>query len=106
MKQRVPPIIDMAPDGSFVETRSPGARPPGRGWSFQVSGLAALAVFAAMTLALVAFFLWLLMWLVPITLGAGLIAYVAMRVKRWRLGKSGGPPSVFGVWNQHGKWGG
>ncbi len=95
MTQREPPIIDMMPDGSFAQ-----ARPTPRGFSFQLNGLAALGVAAAFTIALVVFFVWLLMWLVPIVAGVALLGYGARRLRRWWIGKSAAPPSVHGVWNQ------
>jgi hypothetical protein len=114
MTRSDPPIIDMRPDGSFAGSGSSGPRFSGARFSgarfsgpgftgVRLGGLAALAVFAAMTLAMVVFFVWLLIWLIPIALGTALITYAALRVRRWWLGQSAAPPSVFGVWNQHGK---
>ena len=97
MTRSDPPIIDMRPDGSFA-----GPRFSGPGFSgVRLGGLTALAVFAAMTLAMAVFFVWLLLWLIPIALGTALITYAALRVRHWWLGKQAAPPSVFGVWNRH-----
>jgi hypothetical protein len=84
MENRRPPIIDMTPDGRF-------AAPPA---SFQPAWpikLGAIAVIVAVTtgfLALAALFLWIALWLIPIALIAGGVAYVALRFQMWRLGRA------------------
>ncbi len=111
MNRSDPPIIDMNPDGSFAGPRSRGAGFSGSGFSgarfygtrlsgWPLGGIAALVVFAAVTLAMALFFLWLLMWLLPVAFGAALITYGALRVRNWWLSKSARPPSVYGVWNR------
>jgi hypothetical protein len=93
---RRPIQIDMNPDGSFnvpPETfrqspfGQPRFAPPGPissavlRWALVIAGVA--------TLGAVAFFvLWLAMILVPVAVGAGLLAYGALRYRVWKSGGS------------------
>jgi hypothetical protein len=89
MTNRRPPLIDIAPDGSFVDP----ARPPLAAKIGRVALLVAVIAFMAAGAMLA---LWFALALIPIALGAGLIAWGALRFQMWRAGKSfGGQRNVF-----------
>jgi hypothetical protein len=74
------PVLDMTPDGRFVEGRA--ARPsllPAR-----VMGIAILVAVIAGMLGFALLALWLALQLIPIAIGAGLIAYGIFRFQVWR----------------------
>jgi hypothetical protein len=77
MSDRAPPDLDMLPDGSF---RSP-PRPP---ILTRVFIWAAVIAVIAGGLAAAAFALWLALFLVPVALLAGVIAWLAFRFQLWR----------------------
>jgi hypothetical protein len=77
MSERFPPELEMRVDGSF---RSP-PRPP---LLTRVFFWAVLIAAIAGGLALAAFALWLALFLVPVALIAGVIAWLAFRFQLWR----------------------
>ncbi len=76
---RTPPTLDMLPDGRF--------RPAPRGLPLStrlmVGGVIVAVLAGAAAVAMLA--LWLLTMLIPVVLIAGIVAYAAYRVQRWRL---------------------
>ena len=80
------PVLDMTPDGQFVDAGSGPANP----MAARAMGVALLvAVLAgAIGVALLAF--WIASLLIPVALIVGLIAYGVMRVQAWRAGLSVG----------------
>lgn len=94
MNQRIPPVIDMTPDGRF---RPEPPRPNllrGTPLSFRI--MVGAVVVAAVTLAAIVavFALWVLALLIPVAAGAALIAYLSLKWRRWQRGRAGaGLPS-------------
>jgi hypothetical protein len=86
MSDRVPPDLDLLPDGSFRPRQPPLA--------IRVLRWALVVALLAGGLALAAFALWFALVLIPIAVAAGLIAWLAFRYQLWR---SGGPRGR-GVW--------
>jgi fatty acid desaturase len=79
MSDRIPPDLDLLPDGSF--------RPRGLPLATRVFRLALIVAAVAVALALAAFALWFALVLIPVALVAGLIAWVAFRYQIWRSGR-------------------
>ncbi|HEY1935500.1 MAG TPA: hypothetical protein VGG99_26120 [Acetobacteraceae bacterium] len=77
MSDRYPPQLDMLPDGSF----RPPSRPP---ILTRIFLWAAVVAVIAGGLAAAAFALWLALFLVPVALLAGVIAWLAFRFQLWR----------------------
>jgi len=77
MSDRYPPELEMRADGSF---RMP-PRPP---LLTRLFIWAAVIAVIAGGLALAAFALWLALFLAPIALAAGVIAWLAFRFQLWR----------------------
>ncbi|MDR3537125.1 MAG: hypothetical protein P4L71_11555 [Acetobacteraceae bacterium] len=82
MTPRRPPEIDMLPDGSI----RPPSRPP---VATRVFIWAVIIAAAAGALSLAAFALWVALIILPVALGAAVIAYVAFRFQLWRARSSG-----------------
>jgi hypothetical protein len=82
MSDRVPPDLDLLPDGSFRPRRPPLA--------VRVFRWAVIVALLAGALALAAVALWFALVLIPVAIGAGLIAWLAFRYQLWRAGRSGG----------------
>ena len=75
------PVLDMTPDGRF--------RPPPRPTLPLATRMAlAAGVVAALAAALgvAALALWLAFMLIPLAVGAGVVAYLAFRFQLWRTG--------------------
>ncbi|MDB5374533.1 MAG: hypothetical protein JWP04_3175 [Belnapia sp.] len=90
-----PPVLDMTADGQF---RDPV--PPRRGWLDQVlgrvGGVALLVTLAAAGLVVVALAILFVGLLLPVVIGAGLIAFVSLWWRMRRLRKAnGGQPVRF-----------
>jgi fatty acid desaturase len=81
MSDRVPPDLDLLPDGSFRPRRPPLAA--------RIFRWAVVIALLAVTLALAAFALWFALVLIPVAIVAGLIAWLAFRYQVWRAGKAG-----------------
>ncbi len=92
MKTRIPPrfeqpLLDMTLDGNF---RDPPAAPV----ATQIGRMAMLVAVMATAGAVALLALWFALALIPIALGAGLVAYGVLRYQRWRgigLFARGGP---------------
>jgi len=82
MSHRVPPDIDLLPDGSFRPRRPPLAA--------RVFRWAVIIAVLAIALSLAAFALWFALVLIPVAIAAALIAWVALRYQVWRAGRPGG----------------
>jgi len=80
MSDRLPPELDLLPDGSFRPRRVPLASRI-FAWAIVIAAMAA-------ALAVAAFALWFALILIPIVLLAGLIAWLAFRYQMWRAGTS------------------
>lgn len=78
MSNRQPPLIDMTPDGRFRE-------PPRTPLATRIA-MTAVAV-AAVTgiVAVLVLMLWFALALIPLALGAALVAYAAFRFQIWRV---------------------
>ncbi len=79
MRDRVPQILDMTPQGAFVAPARTAT------WPLKLGLGAALVAAVTGGLALAAVFLWVASVLVPVALVAGLVAYVAFRFQMWRV---------------------
>ncbi|HTW29650.1 MAG TPA: hypothetical protein VME92_21175 [Acetobacteraceae bacterium] len=80
----MPPQIDMTPDGQFVHRPPPLLSRVALG-ALVVAALAGLLAGAALAL-------WIAMALIPIAVLAGVVAWVAFRIQRWRGGRAGSGP--------------
>ena len=94
MNQRIPPVIDMTPDGRFRPEPQRSGLLRGTPLSFRIM-VAAVAVAAVTLAAIVAVFaLWLLALLIPVAAGAALIAYLSLKWRRWQRGRAAARPPV------------
>jgi Flp pilus assembly protein TadB len=75
------PTLDMTPDGQF---RGPAAAPA----SVKVLRYAIVAAVLAGSLALAALVLWAALLLIPVAIGAAVIAYAAFRWRVWQMRNS------------------
>ena len=80
MNNRMPPELDLLPDGSYRPRRAPVASRI-FAWAIVIAAVAA-------ALALAALALWFALVLIPVVLVAGLIAWLAFRYQLWRAGTS------------------
>ncbi|MBS0561102.1 MAG: hypothetical protein JSR21_13710 [Proteobacteria bacterium] len=71
------PPLEMTPDGTFRE-------PPVTPLSVQVTRVAVIVAVLAGMGAIALFALWAALVMIPIAVGAGLIAWAAMRFRQWR----------------------
>ena len=87
-----PRLLDMTPDGRFTPPRRSPLGPR------IVAGAVILAVVAT-ALAVAAFALWIALLLVPVAIGAAVVAYLMIRFRIWqarrRAGSFGGGRDVF-----------
>lgn len=79
------PLLDMTPDGQFVEAQP---RPSMSPFNVKVTGVAAVVVVLAGAIGFALLALWLVLQLIPIAIGAGLIAYGVYRFQAWRARQS------------------
>jgi len=77
MSDRRPPQLEMLPDGSFRDQ-------PKTPLSTHVFRTAVLVAGVAGGLAIAALALWFALTLIPVAIGAALVAYVAFRFQLWR----------------------
>jgi hypothetical protein len=80
MSDRLPPELDLLPDGTYRPRRPPV--------SARILAWAIIVAVVAAALAMAAFALWLVLLLIPVVLVAGLIAWLAYRYRLWRAGVS------------------
>ncbi len=78
MRDRLPQVLDMTPQGEFA------AAPRRSAWPLRLGIGAALVAVVTSGLILAALFLWVASILLPVALMAGAVAYVAFRYQRWR----------------------
>jgi hypothetical protein len=83
MSDRYPPQLDMLPDGSFQQPPRPPILTRIFLWAVVVAVIAG-------GLAAAAFALWLALFLVPVALLAGVVAWLAFRFQLWRAGGAAG----------------
>jgi fatty acid desaturase len=76
MSDRMPPELELLPDGSYRPRRPPVAA--------RIFAWAMVIAVVAAALALAAFALWFALILIPVVVVAGLIAWLAFRVQVWR----------------------
>ena len=82
MKQRRrPPELDMTVDGEFVSPPTPPIAGRILLWAI------AIAVVAG-ALSLAAFALWLALAILPVALGAAVVAWAVIRYRMWRMQRS------------------
>jgi hypothetical protein len=75
--------IDMTPDGEFIA-------PPSSPFSSKILRVALVVMTLAAAAGIAFLALWLALVLIPIAIGAGLIAYGVLRYRMWKAGNSGG----------------
>jgi hypothetical protein len=78
MSDRMPPELDLLPDGSFRQ-------PPRQPIAARIFAWALVIAAVAGALAVAAFALWIALILIPVVLVAGLIAWLAFRYQMWRV---------------------
>lgn len=89
---RIPPVIDMAPDGTF-RTKPPGMRAP---LSFKLLLGATIVAVLAGAAAVAALALWIAALLLPVVVIAAVVAWGAYKYRAWRRrGAAGGARSVY-----------
>jgi hypothetical protein len=77
------PTLDMTPEGEF-------RTPPQPTWAQRILRAAIVVAVLAAGLAIAALALWFALILIPIALGAALVAYLAFRWRIWQARRSGG----------------
>ncbi len=88
---REPPIIDMRPDGTFVQ--APGLPPPGlppfgrrlavpMSAKFMLGGILVAAV--GVFIAVAALAIWVVSLVLPVIIIAAAVAWTAMKFRRWQ----------------------
>ncbi len=81
MSDRMPPELDLLPDGSYRPRRPPMAS--------RIFTWAVIIAVVAAALAVAAVALWFALVLIPVVVIAALIAWLAFRYQLWRAGASG-----------------
>ena len=79
MSDRIPPELDLLPDGSYRPRRPPMAS-RNFAWAIVIAAVAAALAVAAVAL-------WFALILIPVVVVAGLIAWLAFRYQLWRAGQ-------------------
>ena len=79
MSDRIPPELDLLPDGSYRPRRPPMASRI-FAWAIVIAAVAAALAVAAVAL-------WFALILIPVVVAAGLIAWLAFRYQLWRAGQ-------------------
>jgi hypothetical protein len=77
------PTLDMTPDGQFVT-------PPRPSWSAKLLRWAIVVAVLAGMLAVAALVLWAALILIPVAIGAALVAYGLFRYRMWQARKARG----------------
>ncbi len=88
---RIPPVIDMAPDGTFRTTPS-GKRAP---LSFKLLLGATIVAVLAGAAAVAALALWVAALLLPVVVIAAAVAWGTYRYRRWRRGPTVARQSIY-----------
>ena len=84
MQNKLPPELDMTPNGAF---RAP-PRPP---LAARIGVIAVVIAVLAGAFAAAALAFWFALALIPVAVVAGVIAWVAFRIQVWRMRRSGSP---------------
>ena len=84
-------VLDMTPDGQF-------RGPPPTPWATKVLRVAIAVAVIAAGFAVAAFALWFALMLIPVVIGAALIAYGAFRWRVWKARRGAGGQG--GVWRR------
>lgn len=84
MKDRRPPELEMTIEGEFVSPPTPPITPI----SSRILLWAIVVAVVAGALCLAAFALWLALLILPVALGAGVVAWGMYRYRLWRAQKS------------------
>jgi len=79
MSDRIPPELDLLPDGSY-RPRLPPMASRIFAWAIVIAAVAAALAVAAVAL-------WFALILIPVVVVAGLIAWLAFRYQLWRAGQ-------------------
>jgi hypothetical protein len=82
MSDHRPPELDLLPDGSFRTRQPPVALRIFR-WAIVVAVITGMLVVAALAL-------WFALLLIPVVIGAALVAWLAFRYQLWRAGRTTG----------------
>ena len=77
------PVLDMTPEGAF-------RTPPPTPWATRILRYAIVVAVVAGGLAVAALALWFALMLIPVVLGAALVAYLAFRWRVWQARKAQG----------------
>jgi len=77
-------IIDMTLEGGFVSPPPLSSPPLGA----RIMVWAVVAMVLAMTVLIVAVAFWFVVMILPLVLGAALVAYLALRYQLWRAGRT------------------
>ena len=85
MVQR-PPTIDMLPDGTF---RAP-PQPPRVPFSLKLGVGAVLVAVVGLSLSVAALAIWFVSLILPVVVIAGVVAWGALRFRRWQLLRGAG----------------
>ena len=88
---RAPPVLDMAPDGTF-HTKPSGLRAP---LSFKLLLGATIVAVLAGAFAIAALTLWVAALLLPVVVIAGGVAFATFKYRQWRRGVSSGARSIY-----------
>jgi hypothetical protein len=89
MKERRPPELDMTIEGEFVS-------PPAAPVASRILMWAVVIAIIAGALSLAAFALWLALLILPVAVGAAIIAWAMLRYRIWRAQRAmGGQRSVW-----------
>ena len=86
---RIPPTIDMLPDGTFRSARpawtpQSGVRMP---FSIKLGVGAALVAVLGLALSVAALAIWVVSMILPVIIIAGAVAWGTVRYRRWQLGR-------------------
>jgi len=89
MKQKRPPVLEMTLEGDFVSQPKPPVSTRILFWAVVIAVLAGAVSLAALAL-------WVAMIILPVAIGAAVIAWAVLRYKMWRAGASlGGQRNVW-----------
>ena len=84
--ERIPPTLDMTPDGAF---RSPPQMRGAVPFSFKLLAGAVLVAVVAGAVSMAALALWLFSMMLPVLIIAGGVAYLSLRYRRWQSLRAG-----------------
>ncbi|WP_428486123.1 hypothetical protein [Rhodopila sp.] len=81
MKRDIPPQLDMTLEGEFVSPPKPPVSTRIMVWAIVIAIITGGLAFAALAL-------WVALIILPVALGAAIIAWAMFRYRMWRAGKS------------------